>query len=136
MALPKREVIGVPECPLMYRWTLADIKIAKLMVHYFLPTARDRDYHDHPRPFVTLVLRGGYDDIQPDGNIDRVRAPAIRIRKAAHAHITMAGQRGAWTIVVMGRQSRAWGFIRNGSWWPWKLYEERFGLSFRCEKDD
>lgn len=134
----RREVIGVPECPLMYRWTLLDCgkRIGKVMLHYFLPTQRDRDHHDHPRSFVTLVLRGGYDDIQPNGHVDRVRAPTIRFRQATHAHITVAGPRGAWTLVVMGPLRRDWGFIRDGRWWPWRRYEERYGLNFRCEADE
>lgn len=134
----KREVIGVPECPLIYRWTLLDFgkKVGKVMVHYFLPTQRDRDPHDHPRSFVTLVLRGGYDDIQPNGTVDQVRGPAIRFRPAAHAHITVAGKRGAWTVVIMGPLERDWGFIREGLWWPWRRYEDKFGLNFRCDSDD
>lgn len=138
----KREVIGVPECPLMHRWTLLGEPTwpgkwpLKVMVHHFLPTQRDRDPHDHPRSFVTLVLLGGYDDIQPTGTVDRVRAPAVRFRPAEHAHITVAGKRGAWTLVVMGPKRRAWGFFRNGRWWPCKRYEDEFGLDFRCEADE
>lgn len=63
----KREVIGPDECPIMHRWTLLDLgqRIGKLLVHHFLPNADDRAVHDHPRPFVTLVLRGGYEDLVP-----------------------------------------------------------------------
>jgi hypothetical protein len=146
----RREVIGQLECPLLHRWTLLSCRAGKLLVHHFLPTVRDRDPHDHPRPFLTLVLRGGYDDIAlcrwcqgrrvmgclecgETGYItDRLRAPAIRYRAADHAHITVAGPRGAWTLVVMGPLVRAWGFLRDGRWWSWRAYEGRYGGSFRC----
>lgn len=74
MSLLSPEIIGPPECPILKRWTLipwrepkddrAEARF-KLMVHHFLPNADDRDLHDHPRPFWTLVLRGFYDDIKP-----------------------------------------------------------------------
>lgn len=70
--LPSRELIGPPECPILNRWTLfpwgshghSDRNL-KLMLHHFLPSRDDRDVHDHPRSFLTIVLRGGYDDLIP-----------------------------------------------------------------------
>lgn len=65
----RREVIGPPECPLVHRWTLAwagkrfGSRLPKLVLHRFLPDREDQDVHDHPRGFVTFVLRGGYDDL-------------------------------------------------------------------------
>lgn len=71
----KREVIGPPDCPIMVRRTLLGPRSRpgqparpwslKLLLHHFLPNADDRDVHDHPRPFVTLVLWGHYDDLRP-----------------------------------------------------------------------
>jgi len=69
--LPFRpEVIGDPECPILHRWTFLGDRLArrlpvKLLLHHFLPNADDRDTHDHPRPFWTFVLWGGYDDFVP-----------------------------------------------------------------------
>lgn len=130
----KWEVIGPADCPLMFRRTLLSGRLGKLLLHRFVPGASDRDCHDHPRSFVTLVVRGGYDDVQPDGTVERLRAPAIRYRPAAHAHITHVHGDGATTVVVMGRLVRAWGFVRAGRWFAWRDYEQRFGLSWRCEE--
>lgn len=70
-----RETIGPDECPIIYRWTLLgqideenddqaeEPPPFKLLLHRFVGSADDRHVHDHPRPFWTLVLRGGYDDI-------------------------------------------------------------------------
>lgn len=74
--LLRPEVIGPPECPILYRWTLVgrrkehDDESAhppsfKLLLHRFLPNADDRAVHDHPRPFWTFVLLGQYDDLVP-----------------------------------------------------------------------
>lgn len=60
----------------------------------------------------------------------------LRYRKPEHTHITQTGPQGAWTIVVMGPQARAWGFWRAGEWWAWRKYEERFGFAMRCPSDE
>lgn len=43
----RREVIGQSECPILHRWTLLDRGSWKLM---------DRDYHDHPRPYLDIAV--------------------------------------------------------------------------------
>lgn len=157
----KREVIGQEECPLMLRWTLADLGGLKLLVHHFPPEISDRDPHDHPRPFVTFVLRGRYRDeswhqlsgeleekhglrlgegiVPPEGirRVEHVRAGAVKYRAAEHMHIVETDEVGCWTLVVMGPLKREWGFMRleSGSWWPWGKYVERFGGVIRCEAE-
>lgn len=127
------EVIGPSECPIMYRRTLLSGRLGKVLWHRFVASASDEAHHDHPRSFVTVVLRGGYDDVQPDGTTDRVYAPAIRYRPAKHAHITKVGAKGATTIVVMGPLQREWGFYdAEGKWYPWRVFERIFGLNWRC----
>lgn len=171
------ETIGAPDCPIIRRWTVVDEKAEatasheqtvrtllplpkwltgdrKLMVHYFPPNVEDRDPHDHPRGFWTLVLRGRYLDLVPcetcgghgyhdcecmgEGmRVGDVMTPGmVRYRPPEHVHITQSGPRGAWTIVLMGPAARAWGFWREGTWWAWRKYEERFGFAHRCPSDE
>jgi hypothetical protein len=78
------ELIGPPDCPIMRRWTiygddpkeslLPFVRRAKrfpylcdrkLLLHFFEPNVEDRDPHDHPRGFWTIVLRGSYLDLVP-----------------------------------------------------------------------
>lgn len=167
MIVLKPEVIGPPDCALIHRWTLysGDPNSVKLMVHHFLPNADDRDVHDHPRPFWTLVVRGRYDDIGPcarceQGRVgpvgiangtafncpdcantglivnERMRAGRLRLRPARHRHRTQVGPKGCWTIVLMGPIRRRWGFWRRGVWWFWRDYEAEFGFAMRCEDLD
>lgn len=160
----KFEFIGAADCPLMERWTLWESKRldCKLLVHHFLPNAADPDCHDHPRPFITLVLRGRYDDVVPcdlcNGTGDDWTSPgemlpcgrcggwgkvigetmhagSLRRRAAGHAHLTRTGDEGAWTVVLMGPKRRKWGFLRAGRWWPFRRYEERFGFHMRCDTE-
>jgi hypothetical protein len=149
-----REVIGQDECPLMLRWTFFDWGV-KAMVHYFPAEVSDRDPHDHPRSFVTLVLRGDYRDESWDEpgfearqssphfiptfdklrKRERLRAGAIRYRPAEYMHIVETDLKGCWTLVVMGPLVREWGFRRldSGKWWPWGKYIQRFGGVTRCD---
>lgn len=129
----RRETIGEPDCPLFFRWTLINLGFAKVLWHAWVPGSTDLDPHDHPRSFVTVVLRGGYDDVDADGNVDVMRAPAVRYRPADHAHTTRTHDKGAWTLVFMGPVRREWGFIRGGRWWSARSYLDRFGGSFRCD---
>lgn len=158
MRLFPPEVIGSPDCPLLHRWTLAKGRGRKLLLHHFMPDATDT--RDHPWPFVTLVLRGGYEDMvrcEPCSGHgyrfglfdwretcrwcsgrgievgDRLRAGSIRFRDAEYAHNTRTDRRGAWTIVLARPKSRDLGFWCEGTWWPFKEYERIFGFVMRCE---
>jgi hypothetical protein len=149
------EVIGQDECPLMERWEFLKIGLPgrepwfKAMIHRFPPNVTDRDPHDHPRPFVTLILAGGYLNsewtklVPPLDLGDRMQEwmttfewlsrGDLRFRRARHMHITETSEQGAWTLVVMGPMARKWGFLHDGKWLPWKKYVERYGGVVRCD---
>lgn len=57
-----REELGKPECPYVIRWRLST-PLGSLRVHHWLGSDDDRALHDHPWRFVTLVLKGGYEDL-------------------------------------------------------------------------
>ncbi len=140
--LTQPEIIGPKECPLIHRWTLVgrsgaqngrDQTPFKVMIHHFLPGSSDRDPHDHPRSFITIVLRGRYEDHRyPDGRVEVMRPGIIRLRRATHSHKTMTSHEGCWTLVLMGPQIRAWGFWRDGEWIAFLDYVKRFGEGMRC----
>lgn len=123
----------------MLRWTFLDFGFLKAMIHYFPADVTDRDPHDHPRPFGTLVLRGAYRDtewLDGDVNAETLVTGCFRYRPARYMHIVETySKRDAWTLVVMGPITREWGFMRldTGSWWPWGKYIQRFGGVTRCD---
>lgn len=144
--LPNTEVIGPPECPIMHRWTLLELgrrveegsgpsRAYKVLLHRFLPNSDDRAEHDHPRSFVTIILRGHYDDTSPAG-VERMRAGKVRFREAEHRHVTKAGPKGCWTLVIMGPKRREWGFWKENRWYPWRVHERLFGFGMRCPTED
>lgn len=139
------EVIGQEQCPLMLVWEFTANPLFKARVHYFPPEVTDRDPHDHPRSFITFVLRGRYIDTSwervelPDQKymktIELVEAGQVIYRPARHMHIVETDERGCWTFVLMGPTIREWGFMRLASseWWPWGKYIQRFGGVIRCD---
>lgn len=108
-----RERLGLPECPYLIRWRL-ELPFGSFRVHHWLGPDDDRAFHDHPWWFLTLVVRGGYSDVNPKG-CDILRAPALRFRPALHRHTVKPLPGGAWTVMVTGRKVRAWGFWRGGT---------------------
>lgn len=77
--------------------------------------------HDHPWPYMTIVLKGGYYEHTPIYNskgekfaeISHWRGPgSIIIRKANEFHwLELDEERPATTLFFMGPQQRDWGFL-------------------------
>jgi hypothetical protein len=62
-----RETLGLRDCPMTTRWRVVTPWFS-LRLHHLLPDGEDAHPHDHRWAFVTLVLRGGYDDLVPCPN--------------------------------------------------------------------
>jgi hypothetical protein len=102
----------------------------------------DPIYHDHPWPYMTIILKGGYWEHTPIFNskgqvfadIQKWRGPgSIIIRKANEYHwLEMDENVGpATTLFFMGPQQRDWGFLINKTkikqqWIQWKNYLDNY----------
>lgn len=104
------EKIGRPECPDFERW-IQPVGPLTFRVHKWLQDDDRRAYHDHPYWFITLVVRGGYDDISPSGT-DRLVRWSLRFRRADWRHTVQSHVPGTVTVLLSGPKSRSWGF------WP------------------
>ena len=93
--------------------------------------------HDHPWPYMTVVLKGGYWEHTPvfdkDGNylveFQTWRGPgSIIYRKANEYHwLELEEGKSATTLFFMGPQQREWGFLvktKRGihRWIKWTTY--------------
>lgn len=129
-------LIGARGCPIIKRWTLRlPTRVGALRLHWFYPNTADRDPHDHPWPFGTLVVWGHYTDINHAGRHDRLRPGSFRWRSALHTHQTVAGSRGCVTLVFTRPDQREWGFWRGAQWLHYKVYKQLFGAGMVCEPD-
>ena len=93
--------------------------------------------HDHPWPYLTIVLKGGYWEHTPVFDNKGVmftefqtwRGPgSIIFRKANEYHwLELENDKPATTLFFMGPQQRDWGFLTNtktgkNRWIQWELY--------------
>lgn len=102
-----------------------------IFLHRFLRSDPD-DVHDHPWPYFTLILRGGYWEWVPQfnnkgdkiGEIAKWRAPGhFRICSAHSFHrIELDPDVDCWTLFVPGMKQRDWGFLVKNRWVQWEQY--------------
>jgi len=96
-----------------------------VFLHKFLKSDPD-DVHDHPWPYATLILRGGYWEWTPQfdesghrcGEISKWRsAGSLRFASAKSYHrIELDPAVECWTLFMPGRKQREWGFLSKGKW--------------------
>lgn len=109
----------------MRRWVI-DFGAFALRLHRWEASDDTRAFHDHAWWFVTLVLRGGYTDVSPDGR-DTLRAGSVRFRPATHRHTVEVARPGTWTMLITGAPVRRWGFWVDGKLWKRDRYFATMG---------
>lgn len=102
-----------------------------IFLHRFLRSDPD-DVHDHPWPYATLILKGGYWEWIPQfnsqgekiGEISAWRGPGhFRICGANSYHrIELDPSVDCWTLFMPGPQKREWGFLTRRGWVPHEQY--------------
>jgi hypothetical protein len=146
MLFRERHDIGREGRPYLTRWVIWGERFGadasnKLYLHYFHSSDEDAALHDHPWPFWSLILWGGYIEVSqcgPDEKGDRyvydphsdtvwVRLPegqrsewyeslSLLRRPAAWAHRIVIGRRNPWTLVWCGAKERSWGWHCPDGW--------------------
>ncbi len=96
-----------------------------VFLHKFLKSDPD-DVHDHPWPYATLILKGGYYEHIPNfnpagalvGHTRYWRGPGhFRICSANSYHrVELKEGTDCWTMFMPGPQRREWGFLVNNKW--------------------
>jgi hypothetical protein len=96
-----------------------------VFLHKFLKSDPD-DVHDHPWPYATLILKGGYYEWIPKFNSlgekigeERMwRSPGhFRVCRATSYHrIELCEGVDCWTMFMPGPQKREWGFLVKNKW--------------------
>jgi hypothetical protein len=107
-----------------------------VFLHKFLKGDPD-DVHDHPWPYATLILKGGYYEWLPqfDSKGNKIaemcvwRGPgSFRVCRANSYHrIELDPSVTAWTLFMPGPKKRDWGFLVNNKWVQHEQYlKERY----------
>lgn len=110
-------------------------------VHEIVSSDRERDLHNHPWPYITVILRGGYFEHTPGGRWDvatnrRWYGPgSVLVRPANSFHRLELWRRpdgteeSCWTLFLTGRKRRdtdpghsCWGFMVGDVFVPADVY--------------
>ena len=118
--------------PYLVRWQLLSTPLGRVYLHRFLaPDAQCP--HDHPWPFVSLVLWGGYWEqsfgrgrpgtgtLTWRGTLSIARRHADDVHRIARLHPA----RPTWTLVITGRRQRRWGYWGAAGWTHHNLFDDR-----------
>ena len=102
-----------------------------IFVHKFLKSDTE-DVHDHPWPFLTVILRGGYWEWTPQfdaqgrrtGEIARWCGPGSFRWASAHQYhrVEIDPDVECWTLFMPGIKQRDWGFLVQNKWVQWEQY--------------
>ncbi len=105
-----------------------------VFIHKFLKSDPD-DVHDHPWPYATLILKGGYYEWIPQFNSkgEKIgerqvwRGPgSFRVcRSTSYHRIELKPGVTAWTMFMPGPQIRDWGFLVNNKWVQHEKYLDK-----------
>ena len=100
-----------------------------IYIHWF-EASDDDSLHDHPWPFLSFILSGGYWEHTPgpDGSLIKCWHPAgaVRVCPARWLHrVEIDPECRPVTLVLRGTQVRRWGFQTRAGWIPWPKYKAR-----------
>jgi hypothetical protein len=123
------EINGADRCPTyLYRWIVLKWRGRGIYIHHFVADDWSIDLHDHPRRFISIGLRGGYVESN-SGTYVRYNAPWFRTFPANYKHRLIMirdkdtnAKRDCWTLVIVLKPSRDWGFWPRGKFVHWKEY--------------
>jgi hypothetical protein len=107
-----------------------------VFLHKFLKGDPD-DVHDHPWPYATMILKGGYYEWTAEFDENNIKIRETRHwRGPGHFRVCSANsfhrielKEGvtAWTLFMPGPKKRDWGFLVNNKWVQHEQYlRERY----------
>ena len=113
------------------RWYIVSTPWFGIYLHHIYRHDLDRALHDHPWNFLSLILWGGYTEERAASDGDRYvvkrKRWSLARRKATDLHaITEIDRSPTWTLCLVGRRQRVWGFLVpddvGTQWVDWETY--------------
>jgi len=96
-----------------------------IFIHKFLKSDPD-DVHDHPWPYATLILKGGYWEWIPVFDTVGKKLAEYKVwrgpghfrfcRAESYHRIELDPCVTAWSLFIPGPKKREWGFLVNNKW--------------------
>lgn len=132
----------------------------QIRFHRILRSDKGRHLHDHPWPYVSIILKGGYYELTPlssalyrnDTEVEFMtiynpytekneyctfckkwyKPGSILFRKATHKHRILIPENEAWTLFITGKKIREWGFDVGGRW----VYHQEYKYDYNLDPND
>lgn len=120
--------IGDPQDLLLKRWILFRCKAWGIYLHKFMRSDYDRALHDHPWPFISVILKQGYweeHDQTRDGRktLEWRRPGSVLLRPGQWRHrVVLSDNKPSWSLILVGRRFKAWGFFLPTGWCWWRQH--------------
>jgi len=103
--------------------------------HRIFRPDQQRDLHDHPWSFLSIILRGHYVEDVPHhcghqscpfiGDPEPERRRWFNWKRAEDSHtIKWVSRSPVWTLVICGPVRRIWGFYAKTGWVAWNKYDK------------
>lgn len=105
-----------PERNYLTRWRLIQTPWFGIYIHRFDGPDPRETLHDHPWPFLSIVLFGGYIERRLDPMtmyVDEARLVrrVNRMRLGGAHSIMRLLRQPTWTLMIVGRRVRTWGYL-------------------------
>lgn len=112
--------------PLLTRLRIVSTPWFGVMVHWLHRKDADRDLHDHPWPFASVIIRGGYTEtyrLSTNGTVHHRRRTRFKnpvtFASFKFRHRITRVEPGTVTLILRGPKTREWGFWVDGvAWMP------------------
>lgn len=115
-------IIGKDKLPYLRRYHIFKCRWFNIYVHQIFRSDEDRDLHDHPWNFTSIIMLGAYLEETLDGSRLYTAGSIVR-HQAEDAHrLVIPVNTMTWTFVITGRKRRDWGFRTATGWVPWRTY--------------
>ena len=100
-------------------------------LHWFWAPDPDTCCHDHPWWFVSILLRGRYEELRqwfsPGGEVYREERTergvgSVVYRDLEAVHRITSVRKGTLTVILNGPKRKSWGFYEQSGEWSRRLY--------------
>lgn len=102
--------------PSRIRWRLLHTPWFGIYVHKWLQPDPRPTLHDHPWPFLSLILRGGYVEKTIHG-IREVKWANWTSKHKFHT-VTKLMRIPTWSLMFVGKTGPTWGYLDSHTWIP------------------
>jgi hypothetical protein len=107
------------------RWRLLSTPWLTVYVHRLYESDRDKDPHDHPWDYTTIILSGGYTEMIFGGESRTYRRGSVIAHRAEEAHQLALTEKPTTTLVFVGRYRRPeWGYHTKDGWVDFRSYRK------------